>query len=93
MAYICETCGSEFTTPASLGSHQRIHKGKGKAKAGNNEVTVRILVEPPPAPNPIASNGRTSPYKCPDCGGDLTLVGDGVGNYSFRCLRCYERGE
>ena len=93
MANICDVCGKECATPASLGSHQRLHRKKEvKARASGNgsEHVIRVVVE---QQAPVNSDTRSSFYKCPDCGGDLTLVGDGVGNYSFRCLRCYEGGE
>jgi hypothetical protein len=87
----CEICGQEFATPAALGSHKRSHQKKGKDHAVNNSdpVTVRILVEQAP----VSSSFQSNPYRCPECGDELSLAGDGVGNYSFRCLRCYEGGQ
>jgi hypothetical protein len=89
MAYICEECGKEFKTLASLGSHMRVHKG-AKAKANNGEVIVRVLVEQAPIES-RQYDVPPNPYKCPECGGELSLAGDGVGNYQLRCLRCWNQ--
>jgi len=84
MAYVCEECGKEFKTLASLGSHMRIHKG-AKVKANNSEVTVRVLVEQAP----IESRQDVEPYKCMDCGGSLELMKDSPGIYKLRCHKCW----
>jgi DNA-directed RNA polymerase subunit RPC12/RpoP len=89
MAYVCEICGSEFTTPASLGSHQRVHKGKAKARANDSEVVVRVLVEQVPIDS-RQSDVQSNLYKCPDCGGSLELMKDGPGLYKLRCAVCYQ---
>ena len=91
MAYVCEICGSEFTTPASLGSHQRVHRNKEvKAKVSGNgsEHVIRVVVEQAP----VNSDTRSSFYKCPDCNGELSLTGDGIGNYHLRCIHCWKEG-
>ena len=81
MANVCDICNLEFATPAALGSHKRTHR-EVKAKANNSEpMTIRLLVEQAPAKSDVQFN----PYRCPDCRGELSVVGDGIGNYHLRC--------
>lgn len=88
MANVCEICNLEFATPAALGSHKRKHR-EVNTKANSEPVTIRLLVEQAP----IDSKLEPNLYRCLDCGGELSLAGDGIGNYHLRCIRCWKGGE
>ena len=85
MANVCDICNLEFATPVALGSHKRKHR-EVKAEVNSSEpVTIRLLIEQAPINSRQTSDVQPDPYKCPDCEGELSLVGDGIGNYQLRC--------